>query len=68
MYICVYVCMCINFFLQVLTQLDNKFIVCLLYHKDKGDSFNEPNSKVLVLFDQHAVHERIRLERLVNGN
>ncbi|XP_015923493.1 DNA mismatch repair protein Mlh3 [Parasteatoda tepidariorum] len=47
--------------LKVIGQVDCKFIACLL------DDFNEVNEdqKLLALFDQHAVHERIRLEELV---
>ncbi|KPJ02444.1 DNA mismatch repair protein Mlh3 [Papilio xuthus] len=40
---------------KVLGQVDRKFIVAEL----RSDN---PNMKHLVLFDQHAVHERIRLE------
>ncbi|XP_040566917.1 uncharacterized protein [Lepeophtheirus salmonis] len=42
--------------LKVLYQLDNKVIVTLL------------NDEVVVLLDQHAVHERIRLEKLIKDN
>uniref|UniRef100_T2M389 DNA mismatch repair protein Mlh3 n=1 Tax=Hydra vulgaris TaxID=6087 RepID=T2M389_HYDVU len=42
----------------VLGQVDDKFISCVFSSKDEGD--------VLVLIDQHAVHERIRLEKLLN--
>ncbi|XP_026474826.1 DNA mismatch repair protein Mlh3-like [Ctenocephalides felis] len=48
--------------IQVLGQLDNKFIVCLLYNK----STVAADTKVLALFDQHAVHERIRVEKLID--
>ncbi|XP_059160335.1 uncharacterized protein LOC131943953 [Physella acuta] len=43
--------------IQVIGQVDNKFIACML----EGCS---SKSQLLVLFDQHAVHERIRLEFL----
>jgi DNA mismatch repair ATPase MutL len=48
-------------FLQVLGQLDNKFIVTVV------DLRSPKNQNVIVLFDQHAVHERIRLESLTKG-
>ncbi|XP_069680721.1 uncharacterized protein [Periplaneta americana] len=44
---------------KVLGQLDNKFIVTLL------GPWSGKNMNVIVLFDQHAVHERIRLESLM---
>lgn len=47
--------------LQVLGQLDNKFIVTVVGPR------SEKNKNVIVLFDQHAVHERIRLESLMKG-
>lgn len=39
--------------LDVLGQLDNKFIVTL------------SNSTLILLLDQHAIHERIRVEELL---
>lgn len=42
--------------IQVIGQLDNKFIVAL-----------DINSNMLVLFDQHAVHERILVEKHFKG-
>jgi DNA mismatch repair protein MLH3 len=42
---------------KVLGQVDNKFIACKLQI--------DQNKDLLVLFDQHAVHERIRLESLI---
>ena len=39
---------------QVIGQLDNKFIICVLNYAD--------DKPLLVALDQHAVHERIRLE------
>ena len=43
---------------QVIGSVDDKFIACLL-HVNKGE-------EMLVLVDQHAAHERIRLEKLLN--
>lgn len=40
----------------VIGQVDKKFIAAL-----------EETKHLLVLFDQHAVHERIRLEELLEG-
>ena len=52
---------------QVLGQLDQKFIACsLTYPNPKGAS--SPASQLVVLFDQHAVHERVRLEAIIRGN
>lgn len=42
--------------LRVIGQLDRKFIVCAV---------PDPGSTSLVVFDQHAVDERIRVERLL---
>lgn len=44
--------------MRVIGQVDNKFIVAKSLVNGKES---------LVLFDQHAVHERIRLERLLQG-
>ena len=41
----------------VFGQVDDKFISCIFNSKTDGD--------ILVLVDQHAVHERIRLEKLL---
>ena len=43
---------------QVLGQVDQKFIACLL-------NAGQDNDQILVLIDQHAAHERIRLEKLL---
>lgn len=45
---------------QVLGQVDNKFIAALVKPTGEVNNF-------LVLFDQHAVDERIRLEALIAG-
>ena len=44
---------------QVLAQVDNKFIICVLY--GEGRLGEEP---LVVAIDQHAAHERVRLEHL----
>ncbi|BFZ12012.1 hypothetical protein BsWGS_15051 [Bradybaena similaris] len=47
----------------VIGQLDNKFIVSLIDCTESVSKATKPKcSSLLVLFDQHAVHERIRLE------
>lgn len=42
--------------LEVVGQLDQKFLVV-----------HEKSENLLVLFDQHAVDERIRVERFLKG-
>ncbi|KAG6441210.1 hypothetical protein O3G_MSEX001709 [Manduca sexta] len=44
---------------EILNQVDNKFIAAVI--KANGGS-NEETTHFLAFFDQHAVHERIRLE------
>ncbi|XP_067680769.1 DNA mismatch repair protein Mlh3-like [Haliotis asinina] len=46
---------------QVLGQVDNKFIACVLQTEEPNTS-KAPD--LIVLFDQHAAHERVRLEQL----
>lgn len=65
--------------MQVLGQVDNKFIACLLDSQSRGEltqlcimcSFEIleflGSHDLLVMIDQHAAHERIRLEALLNG-
>ena len=48
--------------IKVLGQADKKFIACKTRFAE-GKSTED----CLVLFDQHAVHERIRLETLIKG-
>ncbi|GLH06915.1 Uncharacterized protein GBIM_12507 [Gryllus bimaculatus] len=47
--------------IQVVGQLDNKFIITLC-SEDKNS-----NPHILGIFDQHAVHERVRLEALMKA-
>lgn len=43
---------------QILGQLNNELIVGLIIQN---------NIKMLLLIDQHAIHERIRYEQLLHG-
>ncbi|KAG6910982.1 hypothetical protein DXG01_006036 [Tephrocybe rancida] len=56
---------------KIISQVDAKFIACLLEEYSDGDGGNEdptlPSSdgQVLVLIDQHAADERVRVERFL---
>ena len=51
--------------IRVLGQVDKKFIAVM--GKDLNISNGTTTQGILLLFDQHAVHERIRLEKLITG-
>jgi DNA mismatch repair protein MLH3 len=47
---------------EIIAQIDRKFIACLIDdHLDDGN--DDANGKSIVLIDQHAADERIRVER-----
>jgi DNA mismatch repair protein MLH3 len=50
---------------QVLSQVDRKFIACLMNDDLENAHDQGSPSKVLVLIDQHAADERVRVERFL---
>ncbi|XP_066550890.1 DNA mismatch repair protein Mlh3 isoform X2 [Amia ocellicauda] len=53
--------------MKVIQQVDKKFLACLIHTKDKegANSTDSEEGNLLVLVDQHAAHERVRLENLI---
>ena len=49
---------------QIISQVDRKFIACLI-QDDTTISDNRVSSRALVLIDQHAADERVRVERFL---
>ncbi|XP_031134550.1 DNA mismatch repair protein Mlh3 isoform X1 [Sander lucioperca] len=52
--------------MKVIHQVDKKFLACLINTREEEPAaLNETEGNLLVLVDQHAAHERVRLENLV---
>ncbi|XP_026158696.1 DNA mismatch repair protein Mlh3 isoform X2 [Mastacembelus armatus] len=52
--------------MKVINQVDKKFLACLINTRDEeAAEHTETEGNLLVLVDQHAAHERVRLENLV---
>nr|XP_046268247.1 DNA mismatch repair protein Mlh3 isoform X2 [Scatophagus argus] len=52
--------------MKVIHQVDKKFLACLINTRDEEPAtLAETEGNLLVLVDQHAAHERVRLENLV---
>ncbi|KAM8737856.1 DNA mismatch repair protein Mlh3 isoform 2-T5 [Acanthopagrus schlegelii] len=52
--------------MKVVHQVDKKFLACLINTRDEEPAaLSETEGNLLVLVDQHAAHERVRLENLV---
>ena len=52
--------------LTLVGQVDKKFIAMSM-NKNLDSSADNPDKELLLLFDQHAVHERVRIEQLLEG-
>jgi len=53
---------------EIISQVDKKFIACRITMRsrlDDGDREPYPDSPILVLIDQHAADERVRVERFL---
>jgi DNA mismatch repair protein MLH3 len=54
---------------EIINQVDNKFIACRIIKRhhpvDDGGREPYPDSPILVLIDQHAADERVRVERFL---
>jgi DNA mismatch repair protein MLH3 len=50
---------------QVLDQVDRKFIACLIHGDTDTVGDTDASGRALVLIDQHAADERIRVERFL---
>ncbi|XP_033968055.1 DNA mismatch repair protein Mlh3 isoform X1 [Pseudochaenichthys georgianus] len=52
--------------MKVIHQVDKKFLACLINTREEEPAaMTETEGNLLVLVDQHAAHERVRLENLV---
>jgi DNA mismatch repair protein MLH3 len=49
----------------ILDQVDRKFIACLIYADTDAVGDTDTSGRALVLIDQHAADERIRVERFL---
>ncbi|XP_035279272.1 DNA mismatch repair protein Mlh3 isoform X1 [Anguilla anguilla] len=51
--------------MKVVHQVDKKFLACLINTRDMDAESGDSEGNLLVLVDQHAAHERVRLENLI---